>query len=239
MKTVPKSENISKVSKESQIDHIVTTKKDQIVVIMFTYDSPQIRIIMKRKFAQDFNNCYFALAFLDKPGEKKYEFVIDRDTYITQIENKVLPYVFFYFNGTCVDKFGIVNFASIFKKLHELCLMRDAFLKQEHDKIVVSEKNNKNSEKKNKESVVTNDESSEEDDNISNDCEIKKSEKELQEKNKKLAMEYQVTKMMQSHKVHKMEEYQDILNIREKEAEVQNNKEPRDVKNTNVAGPSE
>ncbi|AYV84850.1 MAG: hypothetical protein Hyperionvirus44_8 [Hyperionvirus sp.] len=92
--------NIWRVEKESHIDKIILSNKDKIVMVTFSYGDPRLKIFLKRQLAVQFPNCCFVLALVDIPGgEKKYNFIADKGTYIQELKGKQLPFVFFYYDA--------------------------------------------------------------------------------------------------------------------------------------------
>jgi hypothetical protein len=70
------------------------------------------------------------LAFVDKPQEKKYNFVADKGKFINELRGKELPFVFFFYNQECIANIDnaqnelviktIANLNSLIKKQMEL-----------------------------------------------------------------------------------------------------------------------
>jgi hypothetical protein len=95
--------NIWRVEKESQIDKILTNHQNKIIMTVFSYDDPALKLFLKKQLATQFQDCLFVLALVDMPGlEKKHNFVADRGTYVQELKGKQLPFVFFHYNGKCV-----------------------------------------------------------------------------------------------------------------------------------------
>ena len=88
--------NIFRVTKESQIDHIVTGNIDKITMVIFCKSDPNINIFMKRHLAKNFNQCIFVVAHIGK------EFVADRSTYVKKFNRETLPYVMFLYDARAV-----------------------------------------------------------------------------------------------------------------------------------------
>src|SRR5690242_11065122 len=98
--------NICRVSSESQIDKIILTKLNKLVIIIFTYNDPHLKIFLKRELARQFTECEFVIAILDKADEHIHNFKADRGRqyvrfFLEEIEDP-LPFVFFYYNQNCL-----------------------------------------------------------------------------------------------------------------------------------------
>jgi hypothetical protein len=110
--------NICRVTEESQIDSILFSKKHTITMVIFCYDDPKIKLIMKRHIAETFKSCYFVMAIIDRPTEQKYNFVCNRGTYIKEI--KTLPYVFFFYDLKPIAKIECAEPKVIIDTLEQL-----------------------------------------------------------------------------------------------------------------------
>lgn len=113
------SSSLFLVTKESQIDQIIVSKKDKIIMIVFSYDDPKMRIFLKREILKMFSEIVIVLAIIDKTN-KSINLITDRNTYMKEINGKYLPYTMFYYNENYVanietaDPQDIIDLLKIF-----------------------------------------------------------------------------------------------------------------------------
>jgi len=185
--------NIWRVEKESHIDKIITNNKDKIVMVVFSYGDPRLKIFLKRQLAVKFPNCVFVLALVNTPGavqEKKYNFLGDRGTYIQELRGKQLPFVFFYYDAKYMVNIAAAQPSVIVETLVKLVAMA----------------NNTGA------AVVT---------TVQPSANPPGANIQNQMQQNKLAHEYQIEKMTQQKKIHDLVELQKMQKIKEAEEAIE------------------
>lgn len=120
-----KPENICRVLKESHIDNILRNKKDRLIVLVFSYDDSSLRVFMKRHLAVNNPECYFVLAHVDVKGEKKFNFEVDRGTYIKLLNGSTIPFPFvvFFHDNKCLATIRQASPQTILEELDKLKML--------------------------------------------------------------------------------------------------------------------
>lgn len=120
-----KISNIYRVTKESHIDQILMTNRNNICMILFCFGEHDIKTFMKR-MSKDFNECHFVIVCIDDPrsNKKEYNFDSDKKTYINEIKNvQELPYVFFFYDTKLIGRIKTATGGVIIETLNKFIKM--------------------------------------------------------------------------------------------------------------------
>lgn len=187
--------NIWRIDRESNIDKILDTNINKLILVLFTYDLPKLKVFLKRSIAQKFPDCIFCVILVDEPGQnKKYNFIADTGSYIQELRGKELPFAFFYYNSKCVMTISAVEQEVLLETLQKLKTMLDTVQAQNPAQPVQPAQQAQQAQP------------STQNQNLANET-------------LRLAQEHQIEKMMQQRKLHELDELQKIQRIKELQEE--------------------
>lgn len=92
--------NICRIRQESDIDYIINTYSDKLIVIIFVEDVPEMKKFCKRVLAAQFPDCYFVIAIDDNKSLIKRDL---NNKYFNKFSKSEYPFVLFYENKNPVE----------------------------------------------------------------------------------------------------------------------------------------
>ena len=112
--------NLWQITKESQIEDIQNKNQNKLILVYFSYYDKELKSFIKHKLANIYKDCLFYLAFVDKPGETKHKFVSDSGKYISMLNGKQLPFVFFLYNMQCIAHIDLAENNVVIKTIEDI-----------------------------------------------------------------------------------------------------------------------
>ena len=112
--------NLWQITKESQIEDVLNKNQNKVILVYFSYYDKELKSFIKHKLANIYNDCLFYVAFVDKPNETKHKFISDNGKYISMLNGKQLPFVFFLYNHQCIAHIDLAENNIVIKTLEDI-----------------------------------------------------------------------------------------------------------------------
>jgi hypothetical protein len=112
--------NLWQITKESQIEDVLNKNQNKLILVYFSYYDKELKSFMKHKLANIYKDCLFYVAFVDKPNETKHKFISDNGKYISMLNGKQLPFVFFLYNNQCIAHIDLAENNIVIKTLEDI-----------------------------------------------------------------------------------------------------------------------
>lgn len=112
--------NLWQITKESQIEDVLNKNQNKLILVYFSYYDKELKSFIKHKLANIYKDCLFYVAFVDKPNETKHKFISDNGKYISMLNGKQLPFVFFLYNNQCIAHIDLAENNIVIKTLEDI-----------------------------------------------------------------------------------------------------------------------